>query len=261
MPETSRADNMVPRRLFSIIIRLVLIALGILLMWRMVAMLANIPNFDDWPTNENKLEKHGSLKPDIVSDHSEPSDAPATINIKVYYESMCPDSKYFINHQLIPTIKQLHEIVNFNLIPYGKAKTFKNTTGIYFTCQHFRLECEGNKFHACAVKHIKNQQKLLQFVSCLFRNMRNPPKSAQSCTNEVGADWETMQKCATTNEGSELLKMHGEDTHNLNPSVTFIPTILLNNSQRIQKDILKDLKKEVCSEYTLSTGLKPESCL
>jgi len=71
MPETSRADNMVPRRLFSIIIRLVLIALGILLMWRMVAMLANIPNFDDWPTNENKLEKHGSLKPDIVSDHSE----------------------------------------------------------------------------------------------------------------------------------------------------------------------------------------------
>jgi len=70
-----------------------------------------------------------------------------------------------------------------------------------------------------------------------------------------------MQKCATTNEGSELLKMHGEDTHNLNPSVTFIPTILLNNSQRIQKDILKDLKKEVCSEYTLSTGLKPESCL
>ena len=135
----------------------------------------------------------------------------------------------------------------------------------------------------------------MQFVSCLFRNMRNPPKSAQSvswtfwvllwyfqwwfkilenplvcleieittnwaflwilfqCTNEVGADWETMQKCATTNEGSELLKMHGEDTHNLNPSVTFIPTILLNNSQRIQKDILKDLKKEVCSEYTLST--------
>ena len=41
--------------------------------------------------------------------------------IKVYYESMCPDSKYFVVHQLLPTIKQLPDIADFKLVPYGKA--------------------------------------------------------------------------------------------------------------------------------------------
>ena len=161
----------------------------------------------------------------------------------------------------------------------------ENATGIYFVCQHLRLECEGNKFHACGVKHIENQQQLLKFVSCLFKNMRNPPRVAQSvsliytialsrfymifmifklkfysslkyyfiincqCASEVGADWNTIQQCATSMEGSQLLKMHGEDTHDLSPSVSFIPTIVLNDSQGIQKNILKDLKKEVCNVY------------
>ena len=44
------------------------------------------------------------------------------IFIEIYYESMCPDSKYFIKHQLIPTVEKIPEIIDFRLIPYGKAK-------------------------------------------------------------------------------------------------------------------------------------------
>jgi hypothetical protein len=53
-------------------------------------------------------------------------------------------------------------------------------------------------------------------------------------------------------EGSELLKGYGEETHNLSPSVTFIPTVVLDKNQGHQKDILKDLLKEVCSKYSVS---------
>lgn len=40
--------------------------------------------------------------------------------------------------------------------------------------------------------------------------------------------------------------MHGEYTHALKPSVSFIPTITLNGSQGRQASILKDLLAEVC---------------
>ena len=169
----------------------------------------------------------------------------------------------------------------------SSLQTFENATGIYFTCQHLRLECEGNKIHACAVKYIKDEQQLLNFVSCLFKNMRNPPKSAQSvsttiyeiflphiytsfifhiivfcqCASEAGTDWNTIQQCASSKEGSELLKLHGEDTHSLSPSVTFIPTIVLNDNQGIQKNILKDLKKEVCNLYFANTVSYDQSLL
>jgi hypothetical protein len=34
---------------------------------------------------------------------------------------MCPDSKYFIREQLVPAVQKIPEIINFRLIPYGKA--------------------------------------------------------------------------------------------------------------------------------------------
>lgn len=44
--------------------------------------------------------------------------------VEVYYESMCPDSKYFIRQQLVPVMDKIPEIVDFRLIPYGKANVF-----------------------------------------------------------------------------------------------------------------------------------------
>ena len=35
---------------------------------------------------------------------------------------MCPDSKYFIRRQLVPVVEKIPEIIDFRLIPYGKAK-------------------------------------------------------------------------------------------------------------------------------------------
>ena len=62
--------------------------------------------------------------------------------IEVYYESMCPDSKYFIKHQLIPTIEKIPKIIDFRLIPYGKAKVIQalNSCGkiVFIITNYFR---------------------------------------------------------------------------------------------------------------------------
>jgi len=257
MPEIVYPENMVQRRFFSITIRVVLVALGIFLMWRMIAAVTNISGFGENNSFAGDL-KNSNVNTVLDSSKPQFANSAGPITITVYYETMCPDSKYFINHQLLPTVEKISGIVNYELIPYGKAKTYENATGIYFNCQHLKLECEGNKIHACAIKHIDNQQSVLKFTSCTFRSMRNPASIAKSCANEVGADWDVIQRCASSHEGSELLKMHGENTRSLVPPVSFIPTILLNRSQGIQKNILKNLKKEVCDLYA---GIKPESCL
>lgn len=59
--------------------------------------------------------------------------------------------------------------------------------------------------------------------------------------------------------GAELLKMHGEITHALKPSVSFIPTITLNGSQGRQASILKNLLGEVCKVIQKSGGY-PDVC-
>ena len=40
--------------------------------------------------------------------------------------------------------------------------------------------------------------------------------------------WKLVAECAAGKEGDELLKHHGEATNALNPKVSFIPTVLLD---------------------------------
>lgn len=57
-------------------------------------------------------------------------------------------------------------------------------------------------------------------------------------------DPEPISLCASSENGSSLLKKYGDDTHVVNP--TFIPTILLNGSKDNQAAILKNFLLEVC---------------
>lgn len=228
--------NMAQRRVVYFIIRGMLFFLAIFGLWRMISLISE---------NSNAINKEDELKDNHVL-------------VEVYYESMCPDSKYFIKHQLVPAFEKIPEVFAFRLVPYGKAKTTENSTGIFFSCQHFELECLGNKIHACGIKYITNRSRQLRFASCLINNIRNPQSAGESCAHEVNANWDEIEKCSNSKEGSELLKAYGEETHNLTPSVTFIPTVVLDKNQGHQKDILKNLLKEVCSKYA---GDKPPSCL
>lgn len=55
-----------------------------------------------------------------------------------------------------------------------------------------------------------------------------------------------IQKCFDSSHGSELLKLNGDLTHALRPSITFIPTITLDGYQGKQALILKNLLAEIC---------------
>lgn len=44
------------------------------------------------------------------------------VKISVYYEALCPDSKFFIKYQLLPVFEEFQEDILLDLVPYGKAK-------------------------------------------------------------------------------------------------------------------------------------------
>lgn len=120
-------------------------------------------------------------------------------------------------------------------------------------------ECEGNIMHCCAVEAIHDTETKLNFVACMIRDNANVQEAFHRCSREFTVDVETIQKCFSSLHGRELLKLAGEATHALQPSVTFIPTILLDGQQRRQATILRDLFSEICTVLSES-GLSPKIC-
>ncbi|EDW02789.1 GH10843 [Drosophila grimshawi] len=48
----------------------------------------------------------------------------------VFYEALCPDSKYFITKQLLPAYKNAAPIMEVQLVPYGKCAKQHNFENI-----------------------------------------------------------------------------------------------------------------------------------
>lgn len=66
--------------------------------------------------------------------------------IDYYFESLCPYCQQFLEGGVKKALgtKDIWKISDFNLHPYGNAKSFQNGSSWSFTCQHGVRECEGN---------------------------------------------------------------------------------------------------------------------
>ncbi|XP_032592581.1 gamma-interferon-inducible lysosomal thiol reductase [Drosophila grimshawi] len=168
--------------------------------------------------------------------------------VMVFYEALCPDSKYFITKQLLPAYKNAAPIMEVQLVPYGKAHTKTDAEGkLIFDCQHGATECQANIYHACVAEIIDDPLIRLEVVNCMIRDNRLPKDAMHKCAKQHNFEnIDLIQKCFDSNHGSELMKLNGDATSALRPQVTFIPTITLDGSQGRQASILKDLLGEIC---------------
>lgn len=172
------------------------------------------------------------------------------VKLDVYYECLCPDSRYFVLHQLLPTLEAVGSMLEVNMWPYGKATTRVTSDGYEFDCQHGEQECIGNMFHACVEEKVEDAAKRLEMIKCMISDNYEPENSAKNCASESGVDFQEILTCATGAQGQELHYQAGLKTQALSPKVSFIPTIEIDESQMSQKAILKNLLKEVCAVYS-----------
>lgn len=185
------------------------------------------------------------------------------VTVDVYYECLCPDSRYFVTHQLYPAWQVASEIMKVNFWPYGKATTEKTKHGYKFNCQHGEKECEGDMIHACAAHLVSNADLRMEYIKCMVSDHDyDPEKSGATCAKQIGVDWSAVSTCANNYEGQELHAEAGLKTNALEPKVSFIPTIEIDSSQGSQKALLKNFLLEVCKAYQEKTGEKgPQGCI
>ncbi|XP_059621073.1 GILT-like protein 1 [Phlebotomus argentipes] len=165
--------------------------------------------------------------------------AQAKVPVYVYYESLCPDSQAFITQQLYPAVKgPLGKFVDLKLVPYGKSNYTTLGADVLFTCHHGPNECYGNKVQACAIDHIQvnsyqhehtRETLTLEFINCLMKMGNNFPDSiypGEKCARQVGVpNWDNIERCANSTEGSKSLQRFGELTGMLQPQLTSVPTV------------------------------------
>lgn len=182
------------------------------------------------------------------------------LNVKVFYESLCPDSAKFINTQLTPITKDLLQYVDLHLIPFGKSSYNTQGSDVIFQCHHGPNECYGNKIHACVVENVQSdsyrkesrEELVLTYVDCLMSLSRKDAAfPIEKCANAVQyKNWENIQDCANSTIGSKLLQRFGDQTHDFQAPLASVPTVVFKDqyTPELQKRAVDNFRMTLCEQ-------------
>lgn len=181
--------------------------------------------------------------------------APA-VNVSFYYESLCPGCRGVWADQLYPTFQALggSGIVNFEFVPYGNAREQAYGSSWIFTCQHGASECLGNKIETCAIHYNPEPAKIIPFLHCLEQYGPTTTNGAY-CAGIAKIEWNAINTCAYSSEGSSLEHEMAVKTDSLNPPHQYVPWLTLNG--RPSTALSSNMLATVCNAYT---GTKPAAC-
>lgn len=168
------------------------------------------------------------------------------LNVSVYYESHCPDSRDFIIKQLHPYFCKVQEYINLNLVPFGKA--YSTDSG--FICQHGPKECRGNTIHNCVLKRLQDPKAQVDYVNCAMYNPDQPGHIEQTCVEASGVNVEEVYKCFTSQEGYQLMLNAEKETTAQTPGPLFVPTIIFDNvyDEDNQNNAFNDFETTLCQK-------------
>ncbi|RZF42881.1 hypothetical protein LSTR_LSTR012695 [Laodelphax striatellus] len=184
-------------------------------------------------------------------------DAKEKVKVTVFYESQCGDSIRFFKRQVKQAYDALNQHIDFEFVPYGKAVHEKLNDNFKFTCHHGSTECDYNKVQSCAIKYSPDQNTTVSFLSCVMGTYKQS-SVLESCAKQSSLNLEKIKECASGSEGDELHAKHGDRTNSFRPSVSYVPTIVLNGvyNSATQYDAEYNLLATVCKKFKS----KPDAC-
>jgi len=180
-------------------------------------------------------------------------EGPANVRLAVYFEALCYDSVNFFKNQLLPTYELVGDIIDLELIPFGKASASPylsdGRVNFAFECQHGPRECAGNRVMSCA-GHVLGRGAAREVLGCMMA-ARDPSSAGEQCAVSLGLPWEEVELCSRSRLGSALLYLNGRRTADLRPRLNFVPTVTVNGlfSRASLHEVLGNLLAAVCSAY------------
>lgn len=164
------------------------------------------------------------------------------VNIDVYFESLCPDSRRFFLDQLLPTYRDIGHMMKPQLVAFGKARVLANNKMI---CQHGARECEGNRLMSCIQARGKSDGDIIETLACLFDLSSAPKSCIEKHLN--GTSFEDIDKCKNSDESYQMMVKNEQATG----KISYVPKVTVNNeySEEIQQECEHNLKACVCKNY------------
>lgn len=201
---------------------------------------------------KNHIRKNFERKKNCFPTIERSADAPK-VEVKFYYETMCPDCYRWLGNVFGPAHEdaEFSKIIDTKFFPFGNGKIISENPP-KFTCQHGEKECYGNMVHSCAVS-IADQPKHTEFILCMEKFKGNSSDALIiKCASQSGIPIDDLTECYKGTQGPlELLKIA-----KATPEHEYVPWILLNNNLLSEDDYGKFVP-EVCKLYT---GELPKIC-
>lgn len=186
----------------------------------------------------------------INSNNNNNNNISQQVEVGIYYESLCPDSRSFFLRQLLPVYKEIGSIIRPVLVPFGHARIVGQDKII---CQHGPKECEGNRLAACIQSRSPDDGAAINTIGCLFDRKMSTKECIER--NLVNVSFDDIDKCKNSNDSFNM--MRGFETRT--GQAEYIPKLTLNGdySEEIQNNLEFHLKTTVCKNYN---GTKPVAC-
>ncbi|CAH1158986.1 unnamed protein product [Phyllotreta striolata] len=187
------------------------------------------------------------------------------INVDVYFEALDAGCQDFVVNQLYPGTVNINDVITLNLIPLGKAYSFKNDSGVQWICENGPSECYLNKVYACITTFQLTQVQKLSYISCVASasSKSNSPDEikalVKTCADKNNIQAADLDTCVTS-KGDDLLAGFENRQNSLNPKLLFVPTIRFNNDENtaVEIDSRTNFTIAVCESFSV---WPPDVCL
>lgn len=183
---------------------------------------------------------------------------PNRVQVLLAIEALCPDSKRFVQEQLVPTFATLGpHVIQLHVVPFGNAVI--DGANHTVRCQHGLGECDANQYEQCARWIHPQPEQHLPFIDCLFYAL---PMSRhddafdsgnfEQCAHLTGLSWPRIQAChANATQAWILTQQAAKET----PKHNHVPWVEING---VFMDEEKNaLLQEVCKVYYAEGGKHP----